>query len=131
MRNIIQNIKKTTLFLFGVILIVSGYKVNAANNTAKAEEEKDKATQEVEVLPIASTEKEDEKPQAEQPLESQPKKVKKEAPVSTPTKPKTAPTAPAVKKEPEKKASEEPKKEEESKQTVIEKAKPEEATGTE
>ncbi|SBV95127.1 hypothetical protein [uncultured Dysgonomonas sp.] len=131
MRNIIQNIKKITLFLFGVILIVSGYRVNAANNTAKAEEEKDKATKEVEVLPIAATEKEDDNPQTEQPAEPQAKEVKKETPVNTPAKPKAASTVPAVKKEVEKKIEEEPKKVEEPKQTIIEKAIPEEASGTE
>ncbi|MBF0648475.1 hypothetical protein IR083_06570 [Dysgonomonas sp. GY75] len=131
MRNIIQNIKKITLFLFGVILIIWGYKVNAANNTAKAEEEKDKATKEVEVLPVATTEKEEDKPQTEQPAEPQAKEVKKETPVNTPAKPKAASTVPAVKKEVEKKIEEEPKKVEEPKQTIIEKATPEEASGTE
>ncbi|EGK02834.1 hypothetical protein [Dysgonomonas gadei] len=127
MRNIIQNIKKITLFLFGVILIIWGYKVNAANNTAKAEEEKDKATKEVEILPVAATEKEEDKPQTEQPAEPQAKEVKKE----TPVKPKAVSTVPAVKKEVEKKIEEEPKKVEEPKQTIIEKATPEEASGTE
>ncbi|GAB6120794.1 hypothetical protein [Dysgonomonas termitidis] len=131
MRNIIQNIKKITLFLFGVILIIWGYKVNAANNTAKAEEENDKAAKEVEVLPVTATEKEDEKPQTEQPAEAQPKEVKKETPVNTPAKPKAVSTVPAVKKEAEKKVEVEPKKVEEPKQTVIEKATPEEASGTE
>ncbi|HMM01427.1 MULTISPECIES: hypothetical protein [unclassified Dysgonomonas] len=51
--------------------------------------------------------------------------------MNTPAKPKAVSTVPAVKKEAEKKVEVEPKKVEEPKQTVIEKATPEEASGTE
>lgn len=65
MNNIVQILKRIGLFLFGVLLVIWGYKVNAANAEEKAKEEKEKSTKEVEqpiVLPPADEPKIEEQP---------------------------------------------------------------------
>lgn len=115
MKYIIQNIKKSLLFLFGIVLIIWGYKVNASNSEEKTQNEKDKAVQETEkqpdIISVQDSVKQDETPK---------------------TKVESAVVDTEKKKQTEKKAKEEPvKKVEETKETVIETATPEEASGTE
>jgi hypothetical protein len=53
MNNIVQILKKAGLFLFGVLLIIWGYKVNAANIEEKAKTEEEKKNKETE-QPVAT-----------------------------------------------------------------------------
>lgn len=139
MTNIVRDIKKIILFLFGVILIISGYKVNAANNEAKIEDDKEEAAREAEVQPVVPT---DEEPKVEaepEPQVSQKLPVETKKPAATiPVKAESATSKPTEKKKLEKlvveevkTVVEEPKKVDQTPQTVIEKATPEEASGTE
>jgi len=133
MNNIIQTIKKTVLFLFGVLLIIWGYKVNATNNDAKAQDEKDKTAQESEKQPDITLAEDTIKQPKTSKTDTEPATQdtgKKKQPVA-PAKSKND-SVPTVKKQPVKKDKEEPvKKVEETKETVIETATPEEASGTE
>lgn len=141
MNNIIQVLKKVGLFLSGILLIVWGYKVNAANIEAKAKEEKE-SNKETELQPVVAPPANQVEAETESTVTEPTKKTatpkdseaKKEAPqnkakASVPSPAKTS--APAVEKKVEKKATEESAKVEEPKQTVIEKATPEESSGTE
>ncbi|MFQ9315494.1 hypothetical protein [uncultured Dysgonomonas sp.] len=139
MNNIVQILKKTGLFLFGVLLVIWGYKVNAANTEEKAKEEKEKNTKEVEqpiVLPPADEPKTEEQPVKEEVKSlTAPAKVSTEKKKAEDVKPKAS-TTPQTKKastavENKKENQTEEKKVEEVKQTVIEKATPEESSGTE
>lgn len=110
MNNILNIIKKIALFLFGVILIIWGYKANAANT-----EKEGKAIEPMKDIlePVLNAiEEKNVKP------EDEPKPVQEPKKQVTPQ-----PTAK------EKKVDE--KKIEEPQQTVIEKATPEESSGTE
>lgn len=141
MNNIIQILKRIGLFLFGVLLVIWGYKVNAANTEEKAKDEKEKNTKEVEqpiVLPPADEPKAEELPVKEEvksltaPAKVSPEKKKTEdvKPKASAT-PQTKKSATAVESKKEKENQTEEKKVEEVKQTVIEKATPEESSGTE
>jgi len=48
MKNTAQSIKRIALFLFGVVLIVSGYETNSPNNETVVYDEKDKTSLESE-----------------------------------------------------------------------------------
>lgn len=126
MNKIVQNIKKVGLFLFGVILIIWGYKVNATNNENKAKEEK--AEKEVEESK-SEIDKEEIKPDTIEtektlPISTTPSVHEKKQPIA----PK--PIQKVETKIPEQKKTETPKVEE-KKETVIETATPEESSGTE
>jgi len=139
MNNIIQVLKKVGLFLFGILLIIWGYKVNAANIEEKAKEEKENNNKEIEQQPVNVPSINDNPTKADS-LKVEPKEVvppkstnnKKAAPQPKPKTPaETSKTpVPLVEKKAESKPAEEPVKVEE-KQTVIEKATPEESSGTE
>lgn len=145
MKNIIKILKKAGLFLFGIVLIIWGYKVNATNLEEKVKAEEDKKNKEAEQSIITPQAEEATIEKAEAPKEPETKKepaapkvangqkevqqTKPRIPAATPAK--TPSTTSVAEKKTESKASEEPAKVEEPKQTVIEKATPEESSGTE
>lgn len=139
MNNIIQVLKKIGLFLFGILLIIWGYKVNAANNEEKTKAERESNNKEIGQQPVNVPA--DNNPAEQDTLKTEIKKVvtpkandKKAVPQA---KPKVSAPTPAkspestVEKKTESKVVEEPVKVEEPKQTVIEKETPEESSGTE
>lgn len=110
MNNILDTIKKIALFLFGVILIIWGYKANASNTAKEA-----KAIEPMkDILEPALNA-----------IEEKSAKTKAESKPIQDTKKQAVPQAVAKEKKVEEKKIEEPQ------QTVIEKATPEESSGTE
>lgn len=51
MINAIRELKKLVLFLFGVFLIMCGYKINTPNNRYKIDGEQEDAPKEIKILP--------------------------------------------------------------------------------
>ncbi|MBK5719984.1 hypothetical protein JGH11_03775 [Dysgonomonas sp. Marseille-P4677] len=130
MTDFIQNIKKIILFLFGVILIIWGYKANATNNEAKIEDEKENTSQETEIVPLVPIEEEINIKTESEPEQLE-KKVVEETKQTTPLQTsQPVSVKPSQKKTAEPK-TEEPKKVEETPPIVIETATPEESSGTE
>lgn len=117
MTNIINIAKKVILFLFGIFLIVWGYKVNAANSIEKVKEEKDNVSKKEleQAFPIPT--KEEVKPVEES--------------ISEATTRIEIANQPEVEKKEGKKKENKRKKDKEAKQTVIESDTPEKASGTE
>lgn len=125
MKDIIQWVKKVGLFLFGVVLIIWGYKANANNSEQpKVDENKPKDIEKTDT--VSSPSQPTEEPQTE--TISEPVEKKDETPKTTEKKKDVAPAQP--KQETKK---EQPKQEEkiEAPKTVIETTTPEESSGTE
>lgn len=124
MGNIVQLLKKIGLFLFGVALIIWGYKANATNKTesAKVDETPKKEADIAESI----TQKEQEQEKEEEAEKPKPKvKVLSNTDVK-----KTETKKAEVKSEEKKKPKETPEVSEPTK-PVVEKATPEESSGTE
>lgn len=143
MNNIIKILQKAGLFLFGILLIIWGYKVNATNLEAKSEEEKkNKEAEQPVAIPQVEEIKEEKTEIAKEPedkkvpvvpkVANEPKPIQQVKPKAVDSSPaKSTVTTPAIEKKVESMPAETPAKVEEPKQTVIETATPEESSGTE
>lgn len=130
MKDVIQISKKIALFLFGVVLVIFGYKANATNNSSNAKEDQDKNKKDKKAEPenVPKVAKQEEKPGV---IIYQPgvKKEDNKSKAGQGAKPEAKKAE--IKKTEEKKEKTEEKVQKEEPQVTIEKAKTEEASGTE